>query len=90
MTYSKFIIYLLLIGLTGYLLGLMTPDQVAERHIADQQTALNRVPTFRQLQRMVGAVEDGVIGPNTIALWGNALCNQYAIEAMERMAGDKK
>ena len=90
MTRSKLIIYLLLIGLTGYLLGLITPDQAADRHIANQQAALNRVPTFRQLQRMVGAIEDGIIGPNTLALWEEVICNQYAIEAMERMAGDKK
>lgn len=64
---------------------------VQERHIANQQQALDRVPSFRQLQRMVGAVEDGVIGPNTIALWDLAICNQVAIEAMERMSkGDKE
>jgi len=66
------------------------PGQIAERYIKAQQEALDKVPTFREIQRMVGAKEDGIIGPNTIAKWEKAICNQYAIEAMEKMAKGEK
>ena len=48
------------------------------------------VPTFIELQNMVGAEPDGIIGPNTIARWEREICNQYAREAMARMAGEKE
>lgn len=62
---------------------------VQERHIAEQQKALDRVPTFTELQEMVGAEPDGIIGPNTIEKWERKICGQYAVEAIDRMAGVK-
>jgi len=69
-------------------------DYTAERQVKAQQAhinyLMNHVPTFRELQEKVGAEPDGIIGPNTIALWDKAICDQYAIESMERMSGDSK
>lgn len=62
----------------------------AERQIAAQQKALDRVPTIKEIQRKVGAKEDGVVEPNTIALWERAINNQYAVESFNRMARDTK
>lgn len=76
------------------LAGLFANDRkeiiLQERYIVEQQKALDRVPTIKELQHKVGAEEDGVVGPNTIALWKKAINNQYAIESFARMAGDKK
>lgn len=93
-TISK-IIYLVVYGVVVFWFGyafsrqaLRYPDpfKTSDRHIAAQREALDRVPTFKQLQVMVGAEPDGIIGPNTIARWDKKICDQCAIEAMERMA----
>lgn len=65
-------------------------NTTTDRHIAVLQKALDRIPTIKEIQRRIGAKEDGVIGPNTISLWKKAVNNQYASEAMERMAEDTK
>lgn len=80
MTRPKLILSMLLIGLTCFVLGLIVDDEVAERHIQAQQKALGRVPTFKELQEMVGAEPDGIIGPNTIAKWDEKICQQEADE----------
>lgn len=79
-----------IVAVFAFFCGRLARDYPAERHIKAQQEALDRVPTFKELQKKVGAVEDGIIGPNTIALWEKAICNQYAIEAIERMAKGKE
>jgi len=62
----------------------------AERHITVLQKALDRTPTIKEIQRRVGAEPDGIIGPNTIALWKKVINDQYAVESFERMAGKSK
>jgi hypothetical protein len=37
-----------------------------------------KIPSVRDIQRMVGAKEDGRIGKDTIEKWDAAICNQYA------------
>lgn len=61
------------------------PDEIAERHIATQQKALDRIPTFKEIQHKVGAEPDGIIGPDTIAKWDKAICNQEAVNSINRM-----
>lgn len=88
------IITAIIIGVLAFSVWLsyqVRPDEVAERHIATQRVALDRVPTIKQLQQAVGAKPDGIVGPNTISLWKKAINTQYAVESIERMAtGDKK
>ena len=36
------------------------------------------IKPIEDLQQQVGAVPDGIIGPNTIAKYEKALCNQYS------------
>jgi len=50
----------------------------------------SKVPTFKQVQVMVGAEPDGIIGPNTIAKWDKAICNQEAGKWDFYYEGDKK
>lgn len=94
----KLKLYLTVLVLTAFLFGLICgmqarryPDPFAERHIVAQQAALDRTPTIKEIQRKVGAKEDGIVGPETLAKWDEAICTQYAIESIERMAkGDKE
>lgn len=79
----------LLVGL-WYVAQYCKDESVFERHIEAQQKALDRVPTFRELQKKVGAEPDGIIGPDTIARWEREICNRHTREAMARMAGDKE
>lgn len=94
MNHQKLTIYFFLIGLAGFVLGLIVApnDEATERHIRAQQAYIayleNYVPTFKELQIMVGAEPDGIVGPNTIEKWEKKICDQYAIESFNRMAGD--
>ena len=72
-------------GYCYYFSRIAIPDKVAERHIAAQQKALDRVPTIEEIQRKIGAKEDGIVGPNTITLWEKAINQQYADEIIARM-----
>jgi len=74
----------------GYWISSQARDDVAERQIAAQQKALDRIPTFKELQRKVGAEPDGIIGPKSIALWDKAICQQEFEESIALMSGDKK
>ena len=40
------------------------------------------IKPIEDLQRQVGAEPDGIIGPNTIAKYEKALCDQYAEQSM--------
>ena len=42
------------------------------------QEQKQKIPTITELQLMVGAEPDGIIGKETLRLWETALCNQYA------------
>lgn len=96
MNFRKLTTYFFVVGIAGYLLGLITApnDDVADRHIQAQQAYIyyleNHIPTFREFQKKVGAEQDGIIGPNTIAKWERKICDQYAIESMNRMARGKE
>lgn len=78
----------------AYFCSQLARNGAAERHIKVQQAhinyLMNHAPTFRELQEKVGAEPDGIIGPNTIALWDKAICDQYAIESFNQMARDTK
>jgi len=37
-----------------------------------------QIPTIKEIQEMVGAEPDGIIGHETLKKWDAALCNQYA------------
>lgn len=41
------------------------------------------IPTLSEIQRMVGAKDDGIYGPETKRLWDKALNNQYAYRIKE-------
>lgn len=41
-----------------------------------------------ELQERLGVKPDGKIGPETMAAWDKALCDQYAAEAMEPFVGE--
>ena len=45
----------------------------------------NKIPTFREIQELVGAKVDGVIGKETLRLWDEKLCDQHAAEAFKEM-----
>lgn len=66
------------------------PDKTTKRHIAVLQKALDRTSTIKEIQHKIGAKPDGIIGPNTIALWKKAINDQYAIESFNKMARDTK
>jgi hypothetical protein len=42
--------------------------------------AHDKVPTIKDVQKMVGAFEDGKFGPETEYLWNRAICNQIAAQ----------
>lgn len=87
-----FIMLLVLAGIVGSYEAKCFDYQVyialRDRHIAEQQVALDRIPTIKQLQKMVGAEPDGVIGPNTIKLWEKAINNQEYKKMIERMSNE--
>lgn len=74
--------------------GAFKAVRLRDRHIAEQQEALDRVPSFKELQKMVGAKPDGKIckmwnvpgHSETLEKWERKICDQYAIEAIEKMA----
>ena len=39
---------------------------------------LSQIPTISEIQKLVGAEVDGRLGPETIRLWEEAICNQEA------------
>ena len=65
------ILFALFCGIFGWQFG---------RHCGVEPQVETRIPTFKDVQRMVGAEPDGIIGPETIAKWDKAVCNQYANE----------
>ena len=52
--------------------------------------AHDRIPTIRDVQKMVGAFEDGKFGPETEYLWNKAICNQIAAQTTYDDAGRPK
>lgn len=96
MSFRKLTTYFFLVGIASYLLGLITApnDDVADRHIQAQQAYIyyleNHIPTFREFQKKVGAEQDGIIGKDTLEKWDKAICQQAAIESMNRMARGKE
>ena len=47
------------------------------------------VPTVREIQLMVGAVPDGIIGQETLAKWDKVICQQEYEKSLELMRGVK-
>ena len=45
-----------------------------------------RLPTIREIQERIGAKPDGILGPETQRKWEEAINNQFAIEAFEKMS----
>lgn len=48
----------------------------------DQWKSVHPIPTVREIQFMVGADQDGKIGPLTMEKWRIAVCNQAALPHM--------
>lgn len=84
------------LGMVGFMAVVRAKKEInlQARHITEQQKYIaeleSHVPIFEELQEMVGAEEDGIIGPNTIEKWDKAICNQEAVKMFERMAGVKE
>ena len=73
----KTIRILLLVGFLAVLLfGIF--GEMEEPQIVSQ-----RIPTIQEVQIMVGAVPDGIVGKETLRLWELAICNQFAEPHME-------
>jgi len=45
----------------------------------------NRIPSISELQVLIGAEPDGIIGPETLRKWEKALCDQYSQPYFETM-----
>ena len=50
--------------------------------VSEQQQGT--IPTIEDIQRRVGAVPDGKLGPETQAKWERALCDQFAVESFRK------
>ncbi len=60
------------------------------RQIASQQAQLNRIPTIREFQTLLGCKKiDGKLGPcwtesETQTLWDLKICNDYALPSFNK------
>ena len=66
----KFMTILLSIFLIAWI---VTPKQDE-----DTQQDIVRVPTIVEMQILVGAEPDGIVGPKFIKKWEDKICQQYA------------
>lgn len=78
-----YIMFFLVSAILGGLLADATHKlAVSDRYIAEQRDYImrleNHVPTKRELQAKIGAEQDGIIGPNSLAKWDKAIGNQSA------------
>jgi hypothetical protein len=71
----------------GFIFGRCSmPDtgySIRKSRIENQES---RIPSIEEIQTLVGARPDGKIGPETMAKWNRAVCDQYNVQSMRRMA----
>jgi len=70
-------IFLVLVLLVACI-GLATERVHHVKQIETLMAEVNHIPTIADIQIMVGAEPDGVIGDETKSKWNVAVCNQYA------------
>jgi len=69
------LVIILAIGIGSGLNQIDKKTQALYRQASKQPSA---IPTIQELQIMVGAEPDSIVGPNTIRLWNKAICEQEA------------
>ena len=68
--YIGFLVFLTLAAGIGYLGGLVQPRETP-------------LPTIREIQERVGAVPDGILGPETQAKWNEATGYNYTFREID-------
>lgn len=73
-------VLLLAFWISGFCIGLGFCGKIEQAQTKD------RLPTIEEIQERIGAVPDGILGPETQKLWELALCDQYAAQWMDGVA----